>query len=375
MIRVIIADDEPLALLNMEKKLEEFNSVEVVKAYSTINDLLDEAPTLDFHVAFLDVEMPGMNGLEVAQLLKKWKKNVLIVFVTAYRDYAVQAFEINTLDYLLKPISKSRLETTINRIHEFFQLEIPITKQVQQIEPSLSIHCLGGFTVFHNKNIVHWRTVKTKELFAFLLSNLNSHIPRDTIIDALWAETEYKKARVQLHTTISYLRTTLSSLGYFNVLQYANGCYILQMENFHSDVMELEQLLKDKETFGELDVEKSELFIQNYHGEYMATLDYSWIHSKANFIHNQLTLLLSYLVEHYTAKHNAKKREQTLLLMIEYNPYSDNTMQQLIQHYIEEDNRANAVRVYNTFKKNLYTDLGILPNQETISLYASIAHE
>jgi len=61
--------------------------------------------------------------------------------------------------------------------------------------------------------------------------------------------------------------------------------------------------------------------------------------------------------------------------MIEYNPYSDNTMQQLIQHYIEEDNRANAVRVYNTFKKNLFTDLGILPNQETISLYASIAQE
>lgn len=375
MIRVIIADDEPLALLNMEKKLEEFDSVEVVKAYSTIHDLLDEAPTLDFHVAFLDVEMPGMNGLEIAQLLKKWKKDVRIVFVTAYRDYAVQAFEINSLDYLLKPISKSRLETTINRIQELFQIETTVSKQVQQIEPSLSIHCLGGFTVFHNKNIVHWRTVKTKELFAFLLSNLNSYIPRDTIIDALWAATEYKKARVQLHTTVSYLRTTLSSLGYYNVLQYANGCYILQLENFHCDVLELEQLLKNKEELGELDVEKAELFIQNYHGEYMATLDYSWIHSKANFIHNQLTLLLSYLVEHYTTKHNAKKREQTLLLMIDYNPYADNTIQQLIQHYIEEDNRANAVRVYNTFKKNLYADLGILPNPETIALYDTIAQE
>lgn len=124
MIRVIIADDEPLALLNMEKKLKEFDSVEVVKAFSTIKDLLDEAPTLDYHVAFLDVEMPGMDGLQIAQILKEWKKNVCIVFVTAYRDYAVQAFEINSLDYLLKPISKSRLEMTINRIHELFQLEI-----------------------------------------------------------------------------------------------------------------------------------------------------------------------------------------------------------------------------------------------------------
>ena len=376
-IRVIIVDDEPLALLNMEKQLAEFNSIEVVSAFSTIEDLLEVAPTLDFHVAFLDVEMPGMNGLEIAQLLKKWKKNVSIVFVTAYRDYAIEAFEINSLDYLLKPISKARLETTVNRIHELLQLELTTPAQIQLNEPSpsLSIRCLGGFAVLNNETIVHWRTVKTKELFAFLLANLNNHVPRDTIIDALWAETEYKKARVQLHTTVSYLRTTLSTLGYLNVLQYANGCYILQLEHFHCDVLELEQLLKDKEEVGELAIEKAEVFIQNYKGEYMATLDYAWIHSKSNFIHNQLTLLLSYLVEHYTTTNNFKKREQTLLLMIEYNPYSDKMIQQLIQHYADEDNRANAVKAYKAFKKNLFTDLGILPNQETLELYATIAQE
>ncbi len=78
---------------------------------------------MNIQVAFLDVEMPGMNGLEIAQLLKQWHNNIYIVFVTAYRDYAVQAFEIQSLDYLLKPISKSRLETTINRIQELFQYE------------------------------------------------------------------------------------------------------------------------------------------------------------------------------------------------------------------------------------------------------------
>ncbi|WP_274520159.1 response regulator [Lysinibacillus parviboronicapiens] len=365
-------DDEPLALINMEKKLQEFDMIEIVKSFSTLNDLLTEGPTLDIQVAFLDVEMPGMNGLEIAQLLKQWHNNIYIVFVTAYRDYAVQAFEIQSLDYLLKPISKSRLETTINRIQELFQYEKKLPP-LQHIEPSLKIQCFGGFNVSFNDKIVHWRTVKTKELFAFLFSHLNSHIPRDTIIDALWAETEYKKARVQLHTTISYLRTTLSTLGYVNVLHYANGCYTLQLEEFQCDVLDLEQLLKQKDETEELDIEKAETFIDNHQGDYMATLDYPWINSKANFFNNQFTILLNFLVEHYTATHAFKKRELTLLLSLDYSPYSDKIIQQLIQHYIEVDNRANAITIYNTFRNNLLTELGILPNLDTIELFNTIS--
>ena len=139
--------------------------------------------------------------------------------------------------------------------------------------------------------------------------------------------------------------------------------------------MELEQLLKENEENGKLAVEKAKVFIQNYKGEYMATLDYAWIHSKSNYIHNQFTLLLSYLVEHYITTNNFKKREQTLLLMIEYSPYSDKIIRQLIHHYVDEDNRASAVKAYKAFEKNLFTDLGILPNQETLALYATIAHE
>ncbi|EON73773.1 response regulator [Lysinibacillus sphaericus] len=369
-------DDEPLALINMEKRLKEFDSIEIVKSFTTLNDLLNEGPTLDIQVAFLDVEMPGMNGLEIAQLLKQWHKNIYIIFVTAYRDYAVQAFEIQSLDYLLKPISKSRLETTINRIQELFQHEKTLLPAQKNTEPSLQIQCFGGFNVSFNNKIVHWRTAKTKELFAFLFSNLYSHIPRDTIIDALWAETEYKKARVQLHTTISYLRTTLSALGYVNVLHYTNGCYTLQLENFQCDALDLEQLLKQKEVTGALDIELAEKFIQNHHhGDYMATLDYPWINNKTNFFNNLFTILLSFLVEHYTATYAVKKRELTLLLSLDFSPYSDKIIQQLLQHYIEVDNRANAIRIYNTFRSNLKTDLGILPNQDTVELFNNISEE
>lgn len=366
-------DDEPLALVNMEKKLKEFNSIEVIKFFSTVKDLQAEGPSLDFQVAFLDVEMPGMNGLEIAQLLKKWNKNIFIVFVTAYRDYAIQAFEIHSIDYLLKPISKARLETTINRIQELLHLENKSTPLQIRNTPALTIQCFGGFVVLHNNKAVHWRTLKTKELFAFLFSNLNSQVPRDTIIEALWADTEFKKARVQLHTTVSYLRTTLSTLGYSEVIQYSNGCYILQIEDFQCDVHDLEHILNAKMETAKFDVEKAEALIQSYQGEYMAALDFPWITSKANFMNNKFTLLLHDLVEHYTAIHDVKKREQILLLMIEHNPYSDKIIQQLIQHYIEVDNRASAVKVYNTFKSTLLADLGILPEQETTELFNAIS--
>ncbi|MGE7696762.1 response regulator [Lysinibacillus sp. NPDC094177] len=375
MIRVIVMDDEPLALINMEKKLKEFSSIEVIKSFTTAKDLLTEGPSLDFQVAFLDVEMPGLNGLEIARLLKEWNKNIFIVFVTAYRDYAVQAFEIHSIDYLLKPISKARLETTINRIQELLLLENKSTPIQIRNKPALTIQCFRGFVVLHNNKAIHWRTLKTKELFAFLFSNLNNHVPRDTIIDALWADTEFKKARVQLHTTVSYLRTTLSTLGYLEVIQYANGCYILQLEDFQCDAHDLEHILNGKTETGKLDIEKAEALIQDYQGEYMAALDYPWITSKANLTNNKFTLLLHDLIEHYTEIHDVKKREEILLLTIEHNPYSDKIIQQLMKHYIEVDNRASAVRVYNTFKGTLMTDLGILPEQETTELFNAISVE
>jgi two-component system LytT family response regulator len=123
-IRVIVVDDEPLALVSMKKHLNEFDNIEVIRTFTTAKDLLLEGPTLDFQVAFLDIEMPEMNGIEVAQLLKTWDKNICIIFVTAYRDYVVQAVDVQPFEYLLKPISKTHLEKTINKIEEKFQTKI-----------------------------------------------------------------------------------------------------------------------------------------------------------------------------------------------------------------------------------------------------------
>ncbi len=156
-IRAILVDDEPLALVSMNKYLQEFDRIEVIETFTSVKELLIEGPNLDFQVAFLDIEMPSMNGLEIAELLTSWNHSIYIVFVTAYRDYAVQAFELPSIDYLLKPASTSRLATTIYRIEELLHPKITSLPTLCHSAPLLKIKCFGEFVVSYEGKPLHWR--------------------------------------------------------------------------------------------------------------------------------------------------------------------------------------------------------------------------
>src|SRR5262245_38560091 len=115
MIRILIADDESPARDKLQRWLGELSDVDVV---ARAEDGLQAAASIDQlrpDVVFLDIQMPGLNGLEVAAQLEQ-ETAPLIVFVTAYDEHAVKAFELNAIDYLLKPYDKDRLLKTLSRI-------------------------------------------------------------------------------------------------------------------------------------------------------------------------------------------------------------------------------------------------------------------
>ncbi|OKL37861.1 response regulator [Domibacillus mangrovi] len=375
MIRVILVDDEPLALRSMEKKLNEFDNIEVVQTFSNVETVFDTVKNLDFQVAFLDIEMPRLSGLELAELLRVWHKNIHIVFVTAHRDYAIQAFELHSVDYLLKPILKSRLAKTIERLEEQLQLKSEQLEPEQQTASSLKIQCLGEFMVYCNNQPITWKTSKVRELFAFFTTHYNLPVHRDTIIDNLWPNIDYSKAKIQLHTTISYLRKSLASIGYSDVLLFSNECYVLQLNNFHCDSLELEQLVDKNELIGDHNIGRFQAAVQSYYGDYMEKTDYQWAIVKARMLRDKLTLLLQRLIDYYTATHQLKERQYSLILLLHYNPYSEKTLQQLMQHYYDTGNRGSAIKVFREFKERLLDELGILPDRITMELYAQIIRE
>jgi two-component system LytT family response regulator len=114
-MKTIIIDDERLARQALKNLLQAFSEIQIIdeavngpEAIEKINQLLPD-------LIFLDIQMPGMTGFEVLQKLEKTPK---VVFVTAYDEYAIKAFEVNALDYLLKPIEQKRLENCILKIQD-----------------------------------------------------------------------------------------------------------------------------------------------------------------------------------------------------------------------------------------------------------------
>ena len=116
-LRVVIADDEPRARQFMEKLLGEHDDLEVVGAAKGGAEALAVIEELAPDVAFLDIHMPDLSGLEVARQLAG-RRAPTVVFVTAYDKYAVEAFEVAALDYLLKPIRRERLAETLRRVRD-----------------------------------------------------------------------------------------------------------------------------------------------------------------------------------------------------------------------------------------------------------------
>ncbi|HEX8578648.1 MAG TPA: LytTR family DNA-binding domain-containing protein [Allosphingosinicella sp.] len=114
-IRTILVDDEPLAIQGLQLRLEKHDDVEIVETCSNGREAIRAIKTNKPDLVFLDIQMPGFDGFSVIQGLMEVEPP-LFVFVTAYSDHAIRAFEAQAVDYLMKPVEEDRLADTLDRV-------------------------------------------------------------------------------------------------------------------------------------------------------------------------------------------------------------------------------------------------------------------
>jgi DNA-binding LytR/AlgR family response regulator len=127
-IKCLLLDDELPGLTYLKMLCEQIPELKIIKSFNDPQKLLDEVPKLDFDLCISDIEMPGIDGLTLANLLK----DKLVIFTTAYKDYAAEAFDIDAVDYITKPVTKERLEKAVAKALERFN-KLGLSKKFIQL--------------------------------------------------------------------------------------------------------------------------------------------------------------------------------------------------------------------------------------------------
>ena len=120
--RTIIVDDEPLARKGLAIRLQGFTEIELVKQCNNGREAIEAIRTSQVDLMFLDIQMPGLNGFQVIEEIEnQGLKMPIVVFSTAFDHYAIKAFEVHALDYILKPTDEDRLTQTLNKVIQHFK--------------------------------------------------------------------------------------------------------------------------------------------------------------------------------------------------------------------------------------------------------------
>ena len=205
-MKILCVDDEPLALEMLEQAVREAKPDADIKAFRKQTELLSEARENGCDIAFLDIHMRGMNGVELARQLKGVNPKMNIIFVTGFDEYTGDAMQLRASGYSMKPVTKEKIE------EELAELRFPIVPKNNAL---LKVQCFGNFDVFTPDGTpVHFERSRSKEVFAYLVHRHGSSCTIKEIAAALFEDEPYDlKQQAYIQKIISVMMKSLRRVG------------------------------------------------------------------------------------------------------------------------------------------------------------------
>ena len=258
---IFAIDDEPKALRVLCRCVEEAAPGAGLRAFDNASDALNAIRTggLCPDIVFSDIEMPGLSGLEFAVALKTASPDTRVVFVTAFSQYALDAFRVRAQGYIMKPLTPEQVRTELDELPPSPE-PAPNPKGLASSR-RLRVQCFGSFEVFWQGEPLQFARRQTKELLAYLVDRRGASCAMEDVISALWGEVDdLKNAKHRVRNFVSDLRETLKGIGMEDILIRRKNNIAIRTELLDCDYY---RMLK-----GDMAA------VNAFRGEYMS--NYSW---------------------------------------------------------------------------------------------------
>ncbi|MBP3892942.1 MAG: response regulator [Atopobiaceae bacterium] len=263
-MKALIVDDSRLAANSLVKVMSRVDARIECQVASTASEALKECMACQYDVVFLDIEMPGVNGLELARRLKVETPLTNVVFVTGYPEYALDAWNTQASGFLVKPVDDDDVRRALSL------LRVP----VREFEKGLFVRCFGNFEVFYQLQPVSFERQQTKELMAYLVDRKGALVTMGELTAVLWeGKPDTPSLRSQLRTLISDLRRTMERLGHPEAVVKCRGGVAIKLADDECDYYGF--------------VRGNPTSINQYRGEYMC--QYSWAEPTAALLESLIS--------------------------------------------------------------------------------------
>lgn len=262
-IRIIAADDEQAALKRIVRAIREAEPDAEVWGFTDPEELLAfvRAGNAKADVAFLDIEMFGLSGIEVAVQLKTISPATQIIFVTAYSKYALDAFSIHARGYLLKPVTTEEVKQEIDYIRQ----------QEFHTHARIFVRTFGNFDVMVEGKPINFSRTKSKEILAYLIDRKGATVTKKELAAVVWESGVYDRNRqFQLQKLLSGMMKALRDAGADDIVRKGYNSFSVDPSRFECDYYRF------------LDMEAEA--VNSFKGEYM--VNYSWAEMTVGSLEN-----------------------------------------------------------------------------------------
>ena len=251
-MKAICVDDERLLMEDSVSTLMLLNIFDEVAGFTRSDEALKNMENCEYDLALLDIDMPGMNGLELAKNIKEKWPETSIIFLTGYSEYAVEAFSIHASGYLLKPVSVEKLKADI---------DYALSGKRKNNSGHITVKTFGNFDVYVDGKPMNFKMSKCKEMLAYLIDKQGTGVSRAEIFSVMWEDRLYdRKMQKQLDVYLRSLKSSLKEYGIEDIFEMQKGSLRIKPENFVCDAYLFFS--------GDSDA------VNSYRGEYMNA--YSW---------------------------------------------------------------------------------------------------
>jgi two-component system, LytTR family, response regulator len=354
LIKAIILDDEQPSVDKLAKLLNESGMVEIKGKFIEPLVALDFLQNNKIDAAFLDIEMPDMDGIEFSNRLIDLQGRIAVVFVTAYNQYAVEAFRLNALDFLMKPVTAERLKETLDRIIE--------EREIRMHPAKVQIQCFGKFKVTNGSAEVKFRTEKAKELLALLIDRRGNFVNRNEIIDCLWEEYDGDRALIHFNTTLHYLKKALLQQGVAVPIEHERGSYRFGADGPACDYYRFQAFMARHGTMNPTNIMEYEEVAGLYSGDYLVGMDFPWAERNRQMLKDQFVHLLLEIAGYHKTAGNHQITVEWLKQGLIHEPLHREMNYRLIEALIFSNNRISADRYFDIYKNELRRKLGQGPD-------------